>query len=100
MQSRTEITWKLNPSDEVLISEVGLDDEARQRGSLRFQVLLDREQVFESSELTGTDPPQALRIDVRNKRYVTLIADFGNDGDVLDLAVWGNTLILSHPTTP
>lgn len=100
MQSRTEMTWSLEPSDEYLISEIGLDLEAKQQGSLRFRILLDGEQVFESSELTGSDPPHPLRIDLRQKKSLTLIADFGRDGDVLDLAVWGNALLLKSPAVP
>jgi hypothetical protein len=100
MQSRTEMTWSLEPSDEFLISDIGLDIEAKQQGSLRFRILLDGEQVFESSELTGSDPPHPLRIDLRQKKSLTLIADFGRDGDVLDLAVWGNALLLKSPAEP
>ncbi|HUG19867.1 MAG TPA: NPCBM/NEW2 domain-containing protein [Planctomycetaceae bacterium] len=99
MQSRTEMSWKIAPSDEFLIADIGLDIEAEQRGSLRFRILLDGEQVFESSELTGGDPPQTIRLDLREKRMLTLIADFGKDGDVLDLGVWGNALILSQAVT-
>jgi hypothetical protein len=100
MQSRTEITWTLAPSDEFLLSDIGLDVDARERGSLRFRILLDGEQVFESSELTGRDSPETIRIDLRQKQSLTLIVDFGRDGDVLDLAVWGNTMILKTPATP
>lgn len=99
MQSRTEMTWSLEPSDEFLISDIGLDLEAKQQGSLRFRVLLDGEQVFESSELTGGDAPHPLRIDLRQRKSLTLIADFGRDGDVLDLAVWGNALLLKSPAS-
>jgi hypothetical protein len=74
--------------------------DARERGSLRFRILLDGEQVFESSELTGRDSPETIRIDLRQKQSLTLIVDFGRDGDVLDLAVWGNTMILKTPATP
>lgn len=99
MQSRTKMSWRIAPSDEFLIADMGLDIEAEQRGSLRFRILLDGEQVFESSELTGGDPPQSIRLDLREKRTLTLIADFGKDGDVLDLGVWGNALILSQAVT-
>jgi NPCBM/NEW2 domain len=100
MQTQTQITWMLAPTDEFLSSDVGLDVEAGQQGSLRFRILLDGEQVFESAELTGRDPPQSVRIDLRERHRITLIADFGLNGDVLDLADWGNSLLLSAPATP
>ena len=56
MHSRTELTWKLSKTDEFLISWIGLDVSAGQQGNVRFRILLDGDQVFESPQMTGKDP--------------------------------------------
>jgi hypothetical protein len=96
MHSRTRLTWTLSPEDEFLVAEIGLDPRAGERGNVQFRVLLDDDAVFESDHLTGRDAPRKIRVDLREAKTLSLIADYGQGADVLDLAVWGNPLVLGR----
>jgi hypothetical protein len=98
LRSRTAVTYDLEPGDRWFESVVGIDDAADGAGSARFRVELDGEIVWTSAELTGRSPPVSVpRIDLQDRRRLTLVVDFGERGDVGDLADWCEPLVIRAP---
>ena len=86
--SRTYLAYKLRPDDRRFQALVGLDDCAGSLGSVVFRVLLDGKERFASPALTTSDAPKTIDLDVQGAKVLILVTDFGDRGDVRDLADW------------
>ena len=86
--SRTYLAYKLRPDDRRFQALIGLDDRAGQLGSAVFRVLLDGKERFVSPSLTTRDAPKTIDLDVQGAKVLILVTDFGDRGDVRDLADW------------
>ncbi|WP_208869851.1 NPCBM/NEW2 domain-containing protein [Streptomyces lydicus] len=71
-------------------ARVGIDDEAGDRGSVRFEVWADGRLVTSTGTLTGTDAPTALSVPVAGAETVRLVVTDGGDGIDYDHADWGD----------
>lgn len=97
MRSRMTTTYTLQPGDRRFRSTVGLDDAAAGEGSVRFRIDLDGRAAWTSPLITGqTDATETPLIDLSGARRLTLIVEFGERGDVGDLADWCDPVILRH----
>jgi hypothetical protein len=65
---------------------VGLDELSGRSGHVRVKVLADDRPLLDPpAEISGTDPPKYLRLDLpREARELTLVVEFGRGGDVQD----------------
>ncbi len=89
MHSRAEVAYHVQPNDGVFRAIVGIDDASGGAGSARFIVRVDDRVVWESEELTGRSPAVRLpSIQLDGAKMLTLLVDFGEYGDVGDLANW------------
>jgi hypothetical protein len=60
-----------------------------------FAVELDGRRVFSSDLLTGKSPAVPIKpIDVTGKQRLTLIVDYGQFGDIQDLADWCDAVLI------
>ena len=57
-------------------------------------MLVDRQERFKSPPMTDRDPPKALDIDLAGGKILILVADFGERGNVRDLADWAEARIV------
>jgi NPCBM/NEW2 domain len=91
-QSRTLLVYKIEPGSKRFQALVGLDDRAGPLGSVVFKVQVvqqaDRAIVFDSNVMTSGMPPKPVDIDLTGAKAVVLITEFGERGDVQDLADW------------
>lgn len=87
-QTRTLLAYKLEPGDRRFQALVGVDDRAGPQGSVVFRVLVDNQERFTSPPLAARDMPQAIDIDVAKAKVLILISEFGERGEVRDLADW------------
>ncbi|MFI0215830.1 NPCBM/NEW2 domain-containing protein [Streptomyces lydicus] len=71
-------------------ARVGIDDEAGDRGSVRFEVWVDGRLVTSTGTLTGTDAATALSAPVTGAETVRLVVTDGGDGIDYDHADWGD----------
>lgn len=95
VHSQSSVSYALAGQYRWFRATVGIDDDARGRGSARFEVLLDGKSVFRSDELTGQSPPVPLdRIDVTNVKRLTLRVTFGAGADILDHADWCDAVLV------
>ena len=95
MHSRMEVSYKLNGREREFQATVGIDDIAMGKGSVIFAVDLDGTRAWTSPELTGKSPAMTIPvIDVRGKKELTLIVDFGEFADVSDYANWCDAVLV------
>ncbi len=88
MLPRTLVAYKLEPGDRRFQALVGLDDRAGEKGSVVFRVLADKKELFASPILTRHDAPQLVDVDVQGARFLILVVEFGDRGDIQDSADW------------
>ncbi|MFH9871516.1 NPCBM/NEW2 domain-containing protein [Streptomyces lydicus] len=71
-------------------ARVGIDDEAGDRGSVRFEVWADGRLVTSTGTLTGTDAATTVSAAVTGAETVRLVVTDGGDGIDYDHADWGD----------
>lgn len=97
-RSRSAVTYAIEPEHRWFHSSVGIDDAAGGQGSARFRVELDGREVWASGEVTGrAERRETPRIDVRGHRRISLLVEFGERGDVGDLADWCDPMLTRDP---
>ncbi len=79
---------------------VGLDDEATDRGSVRFLVFADDKPRFDSGVMRK-GPGKAIDVDLTGAKSLRLVVEDGGDGIDNDHADWADaTLTLQDPSKP
>ncbi|WP_165243560.1 NPCBM/NEW2 domain-containing protein [Paludisphaera soli] len=96
-QSRTLLAYKVQPGDLRFQASVGVDERAGPLGSVVFRVLTDGKPRFASDPLTFRDPPVAVDVDLEGTKLLILATEFGDRGDVRDLADWVEARIIRRP---
>jgi hypothetical protein len=87
-QSRTLLAYFVEPGDRRLQVTVGVDERAGPLGSVVFSVLVDGKEKKRTPPLTNRHPPIDIDLDVTGAKFVILATEFGDRGDVRDLADW------------
>jgi NPCBM/NEW2 domain len=93
-QSRTFLAYELLPGDRRFQATVGVDEQAGPLGSVVFRVLTDGQERYKSPPLTETDTPRPVDIDLTGAKHLILITEYGDRGDVRDLADWVEARII------
>jgi NPCBM/NEW2 domain len=87
-QSTTFLAYRVEPGDHHFQAIVGVDDRAGPLGSVVFRVLVDGKERYKTPPMTDHDPPRPLDVDLAGAKYFILATEFGDRGDVRDLADW------------
>ena len=87
-QSTTFLAYRVEPGDHRLQAVVGVDERAGPLGSVVFRVLVDGKERFKTPPMTDHDAPRSLDVDLAGAKYFILATEFGDRGDVRDLADW------------
>ncbi len=87
-ESRSLIAFRIEPGDRRFQALIGVDERAGPPGSVVFRVLVDRQERFKSAPMTDRDPPKSLDIDLAGGKVLILVTEFGERGNVRDLADW------------
>lgn len=90
----SQLTYILEGKYTQFLSEIGIDDEVGNRGSVTFEVWLDGVKVFSSPVLRGSDSPVSISIPVAGKNELKLIVTDGGDGISYDHADWAGALLI------
>ncbi len=93
-QSQTLLAYRLKPGDRRFQALVGVDDRAGPLGSVVFRVLTDSKPRVTTPALSSRDAPQAIDIDISEAKVLILTTEFGERGDVRDLADWVEARII------
>jgi hypothetical protein len=91
------LAYEVEPGDRRFQALVGVDERAGPLGSVVFRVLADSTERFKSPPLTETDSPRAIDIDLSGAKHLILITEYGERGDVRDLADWVEARIIREP---
>lgn len=89
VHATSKLTFDAGGSYDELAAEIGIDAETAGKGDCIFAVLADGERLF-SQRVKGTDPPRAVRVDIRGKKEVTLVVEAGEGLDLADHGDWGD----------
>jgi NPCBM/NEW2 domain len=88
-QSTTYLVYRIEPGDRRLQALVGVDERAGPLGSVVFRVLVDGKERFKTpAAMTDHDPPAPVDVDLAGGKYLILATEFGDRGEVRDLADW------------
>ncbi len=93
-QSRTFLAYRIEPGDRRFQATIGVDERAGPLGSVVFRVFVDRRERFQSPAMTDHDPPKTLDIDLDGGKILILATEFGERGNVCDLADWAEARII------
>jgi alpha-galactosidase len=69
---------------------VGLDDEKKGAGSIRFEIRVDGKRVLQTPILHGGDPSQPISVDLTGAKAMTLVVTDAGDGIDSDHADWAD----------
>jgi hypothetical protein len=87
-QTRTLVAFPIEPGDRRFQALVGVDERAGPSGSVVFRVLVDHKERYKSQPLSHRDAPQMIDLDLSGGKFLILDTDFGDRGNIRDLADW------------
>ena len=91
--TRTELTYDLDGRYRTFAAVIGIDDEARPRGSVTFIVRADGNELL-AQTLTGRDAAEHISLEVAGVKRLVLITDFADDAHVGDHADWADARLV------
>lgn len=99
MHSTARVAYDLGAADRRFQAELALDDQAGQRGSVTFRVLLadaagQWQRAYESPIVRGGDAPVPITVALGDAQRLVLIVESADQGDVLDHANWLNARLV------
>ena len=72
------------------LSDIGVDDEVGNRGSVVFQVYLDGVKAYDSGKVTGASATKKVDLDIAGKEELRLVVTDSGDGVAYDHADWAS----------
>jgi glucose/arabinose dehydrogenase len=101
VNATSNVSFNLSGDYLQFVSDIGVDDEVGDAGSVVFQVFGDGKKLFDSGKMTGSSPTQSIDIDVTGVNILKLVVTNAGDGNANDHADWaGAQLIGPPPPTP
>lgn len=94
MHSAARLTYRLDDGSRRFDALLAIDDATLGKGSVVFRVFVDTEQRYVSPEVRGGEQPLPISVDVTGGRLLSLIVDYGEQGDQLDHANWLNARLI------
>ena len=93
----SDITYSLGGQYSRFVSDIGIDDEVGNSGSVIFQVLADGAKIYDSGIITGGSPTQRVDVNVTGVKQLELVVNPGN-GLTNDNADWAGAYLYSGTT--
>lgn len=97
VHARSEATFDLAGQYTYFLSDVGLDDEVAERGTVSFEVWADGVRLFDSGVMNGSSPTRSVAVNVTSRNQLRLIVLDGGDGNGSDHADWANAQLTHRP---
>ncbi|OHB75996.1 MAG: hypothetical protein A2Z34_11045 [Planctomycetes bacterium RBG_16_59_8] len=100
VHSFSSLTWPLGRKFKTFSVSAGIDDCSAGNpdfnGDVVFKVFLNgnRTAVQETGNLRGGDSPRDITVDVSDAESLTLVVEFGGEGNIRDYADWGSARLL------
>jgi titin len=96
----SQIVYNLGGAYSTFISDVGIDDEVLDTGTVKFQVLVDGVLKFDSGTMRATSVTQSINLDITGAQTLTLLVSDIGDGYTNDHADWAGARIIGDSTPP
>lgn len=91
----SEIVYELGGNFVLFRSDIGVDREVGDYGSVVFQVFGDGIKIYDSGVMTGANQAKSLNVDVRGVKQLKLVVTDAGDGINNDHADWANARIIN-----
>jgi glucose/arabinose dehydrogenase len=98
----SDITYALGGNYTRFTSDIGVDDEVGNNGSVVFQLFADGVKIYDSGTMIGSTATKTVDVDVTGKQNLRLVVTDSGNGDGYDHADWAGaklTLVASGPDT-
>jgi hypothetical protein len=92
----SEITYDLNGKYDIFRSDIGVDAQANNKGSVKFQVWADGKLIYDSTVMYGSDPSKRISLNVQSVKELKLVTTNAGDGGNSDLADWARARLLTQ----
>ncbi len=79
-------------------TDLGVDSEVGNNGSVIFQVYADGVKLYDSGLMTGATPAKTIRLNVTGVSQLKLVVTDGGDGETNDHADWANARLYNTST--
>ena len=99
----SEIVYALGGNYTRFISDIGVDDESFNDGSVVFQVWADGVKIYDSGVMTGISTTKTVDVDVTGRQALRLVVTDAGDGNGRDHADWAGARLTAgsgSDTTP
>ena len=101
VHASSSMTFNIGAKCSTFTSDIGIDDEVGNRGSVVFQVFADGNKIYDSGKLTGSSATKSLKVDVTGKKELKLVVTDAGDGLSYDHADWAAPMLkCGSATTP
>ncbi len=98
VHSRSSLTYDLKGLYDAFVTSFGVDDDSGPFADVDVAVFVDGQRRFEKAHVRRGVLHGPVRLDVKRAKRVSLLVDFGENGDVQDRFNWVETaLVLRRP---
>ncbi|NOT59384.1 MAG: hypothetical protein HOP19_04070, partial [Acidobacteria bacterium] len=94
VHAASDLRFNLNGEYQTFLSDIGLDDEVGNNGSVVFQVWADGAKLYDSGLMKGSAATKRFTLDVAGKRELRLVVTNGGDNLSYDHADWANARLM------
>jgi hypothetical protein len=95
MHSESRLTFDLGGQYHRFEALVGLDDRTGRGGRVKIRVLVDgKDRDIGDPNITSATAPRAVQIDASGGKELTLVVEFGSNGDVCDHVDWADARLV------
>lgn len=91
----SEVAYNIGGQYTRFISDIGVDDETGNGGSVVFRVFADGNEIYTSGVLTGASATETVNVDITGVQELVLIVDNAGNGNGLDHADWADARVVS-----
>jgi len=97
--ANSTVTFNMNGNCTNFTSDVGVDDETNNTGSIIFQIYADGALLFDSGVMRGGNAPKSLSVNVTGKQQLKLQINDDGDGFIADHGDWaGSSIVCVKPS--
>jgi glucose/arabinose dehydrogenase len=102
VHAASDVRFNINGQYTHFLSDIGLDDEIGNAGSVDFQVFGDNSTtpLYDSGVMTGASATKSIDVNVTNVNVLRLVVTDGGNGNNSDHADWANARLTSQNAAP
>jgi hypothetical protein len=95
VHSDSKLVYNLNGAYSTFITDLGIDDEVGNKGSVTFEVWADGVKLYDSGVVKGSDTIRSTTVSVAGKNELWLVVTNGGDNFDFDHANWANARLVA-----